>query len=159
MGKGNNKVLVGVSIGLCAVMVGLLVAIGINLYQQNTQSLSDGNQDTKGTSQTSETDAAVLVKIAEYQTEIDAIKDTDTQAAAELYQERVFYLMDIENNENYAKYILADMIAIDDIEQSTGSAIDVINYADFFGDTELSAQYEEIFNVRKEVEGDLDGRG
>ncbi len=145
----SNKLAMILAI-FCIIAVGLSITLSIKLYQQNLQ-LSYVKQFSS--MQNSEgDDVDVNDKISAYQTAIDAVKDVDPKIAIEIYQARVSYLMGIEDNVDYKNQIFADLTVIDEFEQSTDSAVDMINYANYFNDEELSAHYTEVYNSRQESE-------
>lgn len=77
-----------------------------------------------------------------------AAAETD-ERRAELLESRVkkLSLLDL-SDENVKNQILTDEKEIDGIKQTISSAIDVMNWASYYGDDELYSEYENLFNER-----------
>lgn len=83
-------------------------------------------------------------KISEAETDADKVR---------IYEERINYIADNSEFGAFADQMIADLIAIDNIEQSVDSAAQVVNTAGVYERDDVVEKYQEIMKHRKKEQG------
>lgn len=130
------------------VVAGILAALIVVNLRQNPNQTSQIQTITEDIDITS---ATVEDIIAHYQAKIDSA--TDDAQKVQYYDARLKAIIEVDENREYINQVLADIVKIDDIEQSASSALQVCNFATYFGETALYEEYSAIYNERQIVEG------
>ena len=129
-------------ISIIAVCLVLIIGLGTALFVTKNKTSSENKIEVSEENETEK-------KIQEFQERIDSGEESEV----EVYWERVYYLIECDESEKYAKKILEDLIMIDNIEKTITSAANVMNYANYFNEVEIYDKYEEIFKERSKEEG------
>lgn len=150
MGEGqdasNKKTLTMFFVFLCMVAIGLAISIVLTIGNRNNAD-QNNNQQLDTSNNINEDESA---KVSDYIAETNqAIKEAKTnEERIEIYNKRIDYLSGVGEYSDYADQILADTIAIDEIEQSISSAGQVINMANSYDKSDIAAKYELILEQR-----------
>lgn len=143
----SKKKILKITIVICAMLVvGLVIVnviIGVSKHEEYKDDSGSGLVSDDMSDEAKE-------KILEYQKKIDGAEQGEEKV--KIYKERVFYLIECDENDVYKDNILNDFIEIDNIEKSIGSATNVVNYAKYFKADEVWEKYLKILEERKKAE-------
>lgn len=145
----QNKKLIGILIGVVMIIVGLIIGIVIvnviNNNENDDSVIIEGWRDKMN----SELSAASLLGVNEtisiYHKYIDELEGEEK---AELLNECAGYVIQNDTGKDYSEEVYADLIAADEILESTNSAIGVMNAGIFYGNSDLVSEYNNIFSLR-----------
>lgn len=115
--------------------------------------MDDSQVGVPETSRSVETEGKTFEQIvSEYQTLIDNAQNDGEKAR--LYNERILLVFDEGNWGEYGNLIIEDAIAIDNIQKTVDSAVQVENVANSVGNKEIASQYNAIVLERNGVAND-----
>lgn len=147
--RSGNRLLV-VLLLIFIVAIGGLVA-GI-VVMNGKKDVSDANEEFDGIIEEQEDNTEEInAKIAEFQAQIDNAESDEQKV--ELYNERIFYIIDNAAAGTYGKQVIDDTVAIDNIEKTISSAAQVYNMAAVYKNEELMQKYDKITDERSAASG------
>lgn len=150
----KNKNLAIVFVGLCVLI--MVLAVGIVWMQNNSGGDEfddiEEAEEWKGLEAEISMAESVDEAIKIYQKYLDEAKTDDEKV--DIYNQRVDYIMQNEEGDEYSDQAMNDMIAIDGILKTVSSAAQVYNMADEFGYDDITKKYDQIVEERSKAEGD-----
>lgn len=161
--KKNDRILIAIILFLILIIVILSINILTNYNKkqtpiENNDSLSE--ETTTDLQYNMPSSYGELAdKIAEYQKSIDIADDTEK---VKLLTERINLISEYGPNNKYKEQAIDDVISIDNILKTIGSAGQVINTATFYDDQDVIKKYKQIYDERIKNEGiiiDREGMG
>ena len=151
--KHKRTILIVILCFLLAAAVVLTTFITLNtknITENTTPSEIDENFDPLT--------ASIEEVISHYQAKINNTEDSVEKV--EYYDARLKTIIEKDIEREHTDQVLVDVISIDDIEQSASSALQVCNFANYFGEDALYEKYFLIFEERQAAsEPTTEGRG
>lgn len=151
------KAFLYIAVGLSLLIILLLVMIqykkaGGNENENNALYSNELSQCTeeKNEAIAKQTDVGTITSA--YQKCIDIAEANDKAA---LYTERAGRIAEMDREKENKSQVFADVIAADNLLQTTDSAATVANYASYYGDAEVMNQYLSLLRQRQ-IEKGLD---
>lgn len=155
---------------LGVVIVGLVAGIVVVKLQGNNEEIVVSVED-EGDREDEETQNSLLDVVNIAKDEVDSLGVPSVEDVVAIYQKyideaessekkiglldsRIYTIQNLDQSNEYSALVISDAVAIDDIEMSISSALQVVNIANIYGDLDLAAEYKEKAAEREEKEGD-----
>ena len=143
--KHKRTILIVILCFLLAAAVVLTTFIALNtknITENTTPSEIDENFDPLT--------ASIEEVISHYQAKINNTEDSAKKV--EYYDARLKTIIEKDRDHEYVNQVLSDIVSIDDIEQTSTSAMQVCGFAKLYGEEALYDKYYAIYENRQSVE-------
>ena len=164
----ENALLICVLVILVIAIIGLVISLVLRNQLSGTKEEGQGDGGMSQVEEGVESDEilpgeVVLgddeeanARITELQEQINGTEDNEEKV--KLFGERIDYIWSTLGTDAYREQVISDVIAMDELRQTSSSAFQVINVAMMYRDEELEEEYDQKASERLAAEGvDLSG--